>query len=769
MRVALLALLLLACPHAGRAGETLVLRGGTRVDLSDLGRSTRDVRDSLIVVSNGRILAAGTTRDTAIPDGARVVDVSGTWIVPGLNDVFATLNNQAQANAYLYLGVTGIVGSDEPGGRRGPLFLGSNPGPRIYPMDVLSGVDESALDTEDESVYEMAMKAPRLDPAQLRAEIDRKHAAGARVLLLYYTMRPDQLAVAARHARARGMATIGELGASHYRDAIRADVDAFVHTSRYSLDLAPAGFRAEVALSPFGPPRRRFYEFLMTVREGSPALSTHARLLASGRTALIPTLAMNYLDLPGHLNPWRKPVAALLDPDDIHLPADRDTGISAAAANAVRDGFPAGASQHLTVLERAYCRAGARYLAGSGTDAFGTMAGISLHVELAQLVAACLTPRQALAAATTNVGEGFGWPAVGRIAEGANADLLVLEGDPTRDLANLERIRHLVLDGALVDRAALLNAPVAPKPDGAGPIARRSPDVLRVMSWNVAKDSIFPEGSDGYSRHERFARVLRAVRPDIACLQEVYAGGARAAALFDDLLPLPGGRRWQHHGVLDNVILARHDLGRRDARTLDVGEGRQRGHAMAQVDVPGDADPFLFCAHFQSGAGARVASRERQADLVGEHIRALQGPDGLPRGTPIVVLGDLNAIASLPATFVDNLRQGRTGDGSASAGRGPDWDGSDLEDAQPRHNGRGEQTWTWRVDGTGFPPGALDRILYTGSVLALDRAFVLDTQDMDEDELRATGLERGDEMYRIEKGQHDHLPLVADFLPASSR
>ena len=147
-----------------------------------------------------------------------------------------------------------------------------------------------------------------------------------------------------------------------------------------------------------------------------------------------------------------------LDPADIHLPANRDTGEPERPADAVRDAFPPGTSATLQMIERTYCKAGATYLAGSGTDAFGTMPGISLHAELALLVQSGLTPRQALAAATANVGTIFGWP-VGKIEPGAAADLLVLDADPTLDVANLARIRHVVLAGELLDRAALLRRP----------------------------------------------------------------------------------------------------------------------------------------------------------------------------------------------------------------------------------------------------------------------------------------------------------------------
>jgi hypothetical protein len=440
----------------GPRARPIALVGGTVIDVSAFGGSTADLHDAVIVVENGRFAAVGPRRSTTIPRGAEVIDATGKFIAPGLHDLFATINNQAYANAFLYMGVTAIVGSDEPGGRRGPLFTSASPSPRIYKLEDVQGYDASDLPEAQRTVSALMKRGRKYSPTELTKHVDDLARDGVKVLLLHYTVTGDQIRVVADHARAIGLATIGELGASTYPEAMAAGVMAFVHTSRYSLELAPPDLRAAVASAPFGPPRIRYYEYLANLKPDDPAVVRYAGLLASKGTALMPTLSLTYLDLPGHRNPWSEPVAKLLDPADIHLPADPKTGERAASPNPMSEAFPAGFNQHLLEIEAQYCKAGAHYLAGSGTDAFGTMPGISLHTELELLVKTCLTPRQALAAATGNVGTVFGWRDVGQVRAGFNADLLVLDADPTVSVANVRRISRVMVAGSMIDREALL-------------------------------------------------------------------------------------------------------------------------------------------------------------------------------------------------------------------------------------------------------------------------------------------------------------------------
>src|SRR5262245_2627150 len=286
-------------PNSG-IEPVLVLEGGTIIDVANSGKSQSDIKDSLVVIKDGKIVAAGPRKVVKIPAGARLINIAGKYIVPGLNDAFATQSNQAQANAHLYMGVTAIVGLDEPGGRRGALYLKANPSPRVYKLDDISGYDPDKLSPPPRSIGDLRARGTPLSDVELIKQIDSLSQAGIKVLLPRYAMSPEHVRVAVGRARELGMATIGELGFTTYYEAIQAGVQAFVHTSRYSLELAPPEMRKEVAAAPFGPPRIKYYEFLARLSSSDPALKQYAAVLASSRVGLIPTLSLLYLELPGH-------------------------------------------------------------------------------------------------------------------------------------------------------------------------------------------------------------------------------------------------------------------------------------------------------------------------------------------------------------------------------------------------------------------------------------------------------------------------------------
>lgn len=97
-------------------------------------------------------------------------------------------------------------------------------------------------------------------------------------------------------------------------------------------------------------------------------------------------------------------------------------------------------------------KSGVTMIAGTDAPNPTTAFGASLHLELALMVRAGLTPQQALVSATSAPAVFFGLSDRGRIAPGLKADMILVDGDPTRDIAAARRIISIWENGHVVDR-----------------------------------------------------------------------------------------------------------------------------------------------------------------------------------------------------------------------------------------------------------------------------------------------------------------------------
>ena len=105
-------------------------------------------------------------------------------------------------------------------------------------------------------------------------------------------------------------------------------------------------------------------------------------------------------------------------------------------------------------LVKAIADSGGKIMAGSDTPEWFFGYGWTLHREMESLVAAGLTPYQALAAATRNPAEFLRaskeW---GTIEPGKRADLVLISGNPLEDIRNTARIEGVSVGGRWLDKA----------------------------------------------------------------------------------------------------------------------------------------------------------------------------------------------------------------------------------------------------------------------------------------------------------------------------
>jgi len=433
----LLTLLIVGCTPKTEKQElsgTLIV-GAT---LINPGSKTEVIESAYLYFIGNEIISYGDLEgEKAIPKAAKVIEAKGKYIMPGLIDGFATLNNQAYANAYLYKGITTILEVD--GGRRGPFYADANPSPDIYRLE---GIARAPVATE-----------------KLIPTIDSLNEANIKVLLMMYGLTPEQNKLVYEHAHSLGMATIGEMATTTYKEGMEIGIDAFVHTTRYSLDVAPRSMAEAVALEPFSndlnSSKWKYYKYLSALAKDDPALLKHADNIAASSSYLMPTLSLSYLDLPESENLWHDPVAKILNIEDINRPADPVTGKHAIGIEE-QTAYSNLITSETTVIEPAYYQAGAKYLSGSGTDVWGTMPGISLHTELLLLHSKVgLTIKEVLAATTVNFNKAFGWN-IGQLKPGFEADIIILDKNPLEDLSNLTSIYRMFNNGIEINYANLL-------------------------------------------------------------------------------------------------------------------------------------------------------------------------------------------------------------------------------------------------------------------------------------------------------------------------
>ncbi|MBB4935138.1 imidazolonepropionase-like amidohydrolase [Lipingzhangella halophila] len=392
------------------------------------GRRTLDA-DSVLV--RGEFLAAvGAGLDA--PAGARVVDGAGGTVLPGLIDAHTHTMQVAELRQALAFGVTTELDMFCVPELLHPLRAAAST--RTDVADIRSaGIGATAPSGHPSQLVDMGVypEFPTLAGASEAAGFVAARAAEG----------SDYLKVIIEDGSTMGWgrqphldaATISELIA--HAHARRMPVLAHISTRADALQAVDSGADGLAHLFVDHPADPEFVQ--RAVKAGIfaiPTITTFELLYGTSRREA------DYVDRP-HLWPYLDPALreALLADWREHLAWQPPRW---ADARHTRD-----AAQMLH-------QAGMPILAGTDAAHPRTAHGLSLHAELAALVDAGLPPAAALTAATAAPAEVFGLADRGRIETGRQADLLLVAGDPTRDIAATGEIVGVWRRGHRFDREA---------------------------------------------------------------------------------------------------------------------------------------------------------------------------------------------------------------------------------------------------------------------------------------------------------------------------
>ncbi|MGH3240756.1 MAG: amidohydrolase family protein [Spirillospora sp.] len=433
-------------------GGVTVLTGATLID----GTGAPPLRNATVVLAGDRILAVGHRPERPAPAGARVLDLAGRHLIPGLWDAHTHSGDLDRIFPPLHVvhGITGVremAGSPQVRDVRRRIERGSLLGPRMViggniidgPPGAWPGSDVVGTDAE----ARVAVRKAR-----------REHADFAKV---YSYLSPEAYASVADEARRLRLPFAGHVPARvPVDDAVRLGQHTIEHlygmyltTSSRARDLY-----AELAAMPTDPgdpdwwgrrwwrvereavathsPRRAAELFALMIRRGvwqSPTLVAVQRFRRAADDLLNdPELQAPLRYMPASVRQWWE--------DEVRHYREPMTPEELAKWQAY--------FQAQLRLVKAMDEAGVGIVAG--TDAGGAFIypGLDLHSELGMLVRAGLSPMRALQAATQAAARCVGLERVsGTIAAGKYADLVVLDGDPLADIGNTRRIHAVISRG----------------------------------------------------------------------------------------------------------------------------------------------------------------------------------------------------------------------------------------------------------------------------------------------------------------------------------
>ena len=447
---ALLALAISWLPLDCAAAQTpapLVIQGGTLIDAT--GRDP--IEDAIIVVEGERIKAIGKRGEVTIPRGARIIDAKGKTILPGFIDGHCHLLDFL-GELYLHLGITScpdVTQNDDEWtlAQKHGFNLGKIRGPRIWSTGGRLVGPPPAWALRGERGYLVKT------PDEAREVMRKKKAAGIDIVKFNEYVAPEVIKAGAEEANKLGLPIT-----CHCLDVFVAAENNFAGVEHHW----------GMGMTTIGDLKKRWevHEWRMTRKINTADLAYYyepenfdkvVKAAVDKNISWSPTIATWYRPLSPSVARFKEREIAILDDKNAgYLPRvlreqalgqyERYAKFSPERLNNAREGY-----KKLEDLMRRYVKAGGLLRAGS--DPNNGLPGLGVHQEMVMFVEAGITPMQAIQAGTINSAKAFRKDKdYGTVEAGKVADIVVIDGDPMKDMWTVQNVTLVVQGGKIVDR-----------------------------------------------------------------------------------------------------------------------------------------------------------------------------------------------------------------------------------------------------------------------------------------------------------------------------
>jgi imidazolonepropionase-like amidohydrolase len=408
--------------------------------------------DRTLILSNGRIQAVGSTSTTPAPPGAEVLDLTGYSAIPGLVGMHDHMFYGGEAKL---LGFSGAVGR-EMGFAFPRLYLASG----VTSIRTTGGTDPASdlrlkaqIDKNWVVGPKMHVTGPymgNISPEDARKTVDSWAEKGVTSYKAYTGITRAALAATIDTAHKRGLQVTGHLCAVGFHEAIALGIDNLEHGLLVDTefdpdkvpDVCPAQdswlaplVKLDVESAPVQELIRDLVGHHVAVTSTLPVFETYVPFRAPSLPrifqALQPSSIADYLDIRAQVN--REPG----DPPSWLVLLKKEMQ-----------------------FERDFVKAGGLLLAGEDpTGNGGNLAGFGDQRELELLIEAGFTALEAIHIATANGAEFLGESdRIGSLAPGKRADLVIIKGDPSTRIADIEKVEIVFKDGVGYNSAKLIES-----------------------------------------------------------------------------------------------------------------------------------------------------------------------------------------------------------------------------------------------------------------------------------------------------------------------